>query len=458
MGLEGLGTSFLGSLQASLAVLLTIGYGVIASQFNILQESSAKDISKLCIRLFLPALLVSNVGSQLHHDTVIRYVPILIWNLFYTLVSLGIGMIATRLLHLPAWTTPATAFNNTTSLPLLLVQSLDATGILKSLLMSESDSSSDAVMRAKSYFLVNAMIGNSLTFALGPKLLDGEEVPDKHDKAGKKDCTDGYGRQGDEGRIDLESRSSIHTEDQNGNPNPSSSSHDGDRATEETSLLPGVVNRGVRRMQHHSYWQAKYYWDSLPQWAKNTLGFSYAFLNAPLIGAFFGGLIGLVGPLHRAFFSPSEDGGIFRAWLTSSIQNVGDLFAALQLVVVGSKLSRSMRNMKKNEESGAVSWPPMLFVFIVRFVLWPAISISVIWALATRTRLLGDDPILWFSMMLMPTGPPAISLTAMADCTGSSEKEVMAIAKFLTIAYAISPVICFAVVGSLKASQAAISS
>ncbi|KAI9696554.1 MAG: hypothetical protein M1836_005573 [Candelina mexicana] len=372
MGLEGLGTSFLGSLQASLAVLLTIGYGVIASQFNILRESSAKDISKLCVRLFLPALLVSNVGSQLHHDTVMRYVPILIWNLFYTLVSLGIGMIATRLLHLPAWTTPATAFNNTTSLPLLLVQSLDATGILTSLLMSESDSSSDAVMRAKSYFLVNAMIGNSLTFAFGPKLLDGEEVPDKHDKAGKKDCTDGYGRPGDEGRSDLESRSSIHAEYQNGNPNPSSSSHDGDRANEETSLLPDVVNRGVRRMQHHSYWQALYYWDSLPRWVKTTLGFSYAFLNAPLIGAFFGGLIGLVRPLHRAFFSSSEDGGIFRAWLTSSIQNIGDLFAALQLVVVGSKLSRSMRNMKKNEESGAVPWPPMLFVFIVRFLLWPA--------------------------------------------------------------------------------------
>ena len=62
-----------------------------------------------------------------------------------------------------------------------------------------------------------------------------------------------------------------------------------------------------------------------------------------------------------------------------------------------------------------------------------SISISVIWALASRTNLLSDDPILWFSMMLMPTGPPAISLTSMADCTGSSEKEIMAIAKFLTV-------------------------
>lgn len=69
--------SFLGALQASLSVLLTIGYGVVAAQFNLLTGSSAKDISKLCVRMFLPALLITNVGSQLHLDTAMRYVPIL---------------------------------------------------------------------------------------------------------------------------------------------------------------------------------------------------------------------------------------------------------------------------------------------------------------------------------------------------------------------------------------------
>lgn len=70
-------TTFLGSLEASLSVLLTIGYGVIAAQFDLLKGSSAKDISKLCVRMFLPALLITNVGSQLHADTAIKYVPIL---------------------------------------------------------------------------------------------------------------------------------------------------------------------------------------------------------------------------------------------------------------------------------------------------------------------------------------------------------------------------------------------
>lgn len=68
--------------------------------------------------------------------------------------------------------------------------------------------------------------------------------------------------------------------------------------------------------------------------------------------------------------------------------------------------------------------------------------------------MLDDDPILWFVMMLMPTGPPATKLTALADVSGTDEDEKMSIAKFVTISYAVSPIICFAVVGSLKAALA----
>ena len=70
-------TSFLGAIQASLSVLLVISYGVIAAQFDILSGDSTKQISALCVRMFLPALMITNVGSQLHADTGIRYVPIL---------------------------------------------------------------------------------------------------------------------------------------------------------------------------------------------------------------------------------------------------------------------------------------------------------------------------------------------------------------------------------------------
>ena len=61
---------FVSALQASVAVLLTILAGVVAAQFNLLTESSSKDISKVCVRLFMPALLIVNVGSELHLETV----------------------------------------------------------------------------------------------------------------------------------------------------------------------------------------------------------------------------------------------------------------------------------------------------------------------------------------------------------------------------------------------------
>ena len=72
-----------------------------------------------------------------------------------------------------------------------------------------------------------------------------------------------------------------------------------------------------------------------------------------------------------------------------------------------------------------------------------------------HTDWLSNDPILWFCLMLMPTGPPAMKLTSLADVGGAEEGEKLSIAKVLTIAYAVSPLIAFAVVGSLYASKAA---
>ncbi|KAI9797624.1 MAG: hypothetical protein M1833_005407 [Piccolia ochrophora] len=447
-GTGSLVTAFLGSLQASVAVLLTVGYGVIASQYEILQESSGKDISQLCVQLFLPALLVSNIGEELKLETVARYVPVLIWSILYTLLSLGMGIATTKFFKLPTWAVPAFAFNNTTSLPLLLVQSLSATGILSGLLIDESDTTEDAVKRAKSYFLITAMVSNSLTFALGPRLLRGDEAPDvkkeeEEDYEGNGDTEDVEGNEGGEDG-DVETGQSESNGGQDG-------------VTERTSLLPeGVIRRG-NKVGKHTYKYAYTHWQKLPPQAQSALDFLYSFVNAPLIGAVVGAIIGLTPPLQRAFFNGTQEGGIFRAWLTSSIQNIGDLFAALQLVVVGSKLGSSLRKMKRGEDSGHVPWPSMVFVFLVRFVLWPLVSIPLIWLFATKTTVLGNDPMLWFCMMLMPAGPPAMIIMALAEVNGCTEQEKMSISKFLTIAYFISPLICFSVTGSYNASISAIS-
>jgi len=76
-------------------------------------------------------------------------------------------------------------------------------------------------------------------------------------------------------------------------------------------------------------------------------------------------------------------------------------------------------------------------------------SIGAIYFIASKTNWLDDDPMLWFVLMLMPTGP---KLCALADVSGADDEERMSIVKVVAISYAMSPVICFAVVGSLKAS------
>jgi auxin efflux carrier family protein len=61
------------------------------------------------------------------------------------------------------------------------------------------------------------------------------------------------------------------------------------------------------------------------------------------------------------------------------------------------------------------------------------VSIAVISTLVAKTDLLGDDPLLWFTMMLMPTGPSAMKLTALAEATHAEDEEKMAITKFLSV-------------------------
>ncbi|CZT48124.1 related to Auxin Efflux Carrier superfamily [Rhynchosporium secalis] len=434
--------SFLGALEASLSVLLTIGYGAVAARYNLLKSASARDINKLCVRLFLPALMIANLGDELQAKTAYRYIPVLIWALFYTLASMALGWVLKRMFKFPAWTIPAICFNNTTALPLLLLQSLQTSGILKDLTMGKGDTAEEAMKRAKSYFLVAAVVGNSLTFAVGPRLLDDEETPDSYeDKKAQEEQENG-----------------SESEDEHENPTNESgrtAEEQEEHATETTTLLPDRIADPGAELGGVLADTFEKYWSRLPAALRNHLHFVSSFFNAPLIGAVIGAILGLVPPFHKAFFGEPMEGGIFKAWLTSSVKKIGELFPALQLVVVGAKLSASLLKMKEGKDVGKMKLVPVLSIFFIRFILWPVISIGTIYLLASKTSLLDDDPILWFVLMLLPTGPSATKLTALADVSGGSEDDKHAIAKFITLSYAISPLICFTVVGALKASLAA---
>lgn len=70
-------TPLLGALQACVSVLLTMGYGVMARRLRLIHEKSINDMGALGVKLFLPALLIINLGKELHLGSVMNYVPVL---------------------------------------------------------------------------------------------------------------------------------------------------------------------------------------------------------------------------------------------------------------------------------------------------------------------------------------------------------------------------------------------
>ncbi|RHZ55764.1 Auxin Efflux Carrier superfamily [Aspergillus thermomutatus] len=469
MPLHKLGTSFLGALQACISVLLTLSYGVAARHMGMVRESSIKDMSGVGIKLFFPALMIINLGSHLHASSILNYVPVLFWSIAAILISLGIGEVGRRLLRLPLWVTPACAFNNTTALPLLLIKALQSAGSLRGLL-GPGENMSDAVSRSQSYLLICAVINKILTYSIGPKLLLRAEK-------GRGDSSP------EDNRPDTADNQSDHA--------------DVAHTDEHTPLLPGSMHRTKSSMWRQVKGTFSRLLAMLPDRVQEeALSFDSPYILDAALAMLIGGLLGLTPPLHRAFFDPYEEGGIFNAWLVSSVKNLGKLFITLQLFTVGSKLGVSFEKIRRGEGTGRIPWSAVGFVFVVRFILWPAyvlsfprrrvtnpsdcyidsgsMSIPLVYLVASRTSLLGDDPILWFTMMLMPTGPPSLVISGLAELAHVSETERLIVIKALTVRsrtlvlrramqprltaslspqsqYALSPLISFTVTGALEA-------
>ena len=365
MVLNGLLPSFIAAVQASLSVLLVISYGAIAARLGLLNSNNGKAISKICVKMFLPALLLIQIGSELHPGSAHRYLIVFLWALICHLLSFMIGTFAHLVFGLPDWVTVAIMFNNTTSYPLLLIQSLEQTGILSKLLV-EDETTRQVVERTKSYFLVFATVSSCLTFAVGPRLIDTEHAPDSDDDS----TTDGE-------RGIEPSTSGARSEDghlENGTRT--------EQASEQTRLLS---RRPQFRERHESVTNIAFF-PSKPKYTTIR---------------------------RRPYFVPS---------------------------------------LHWHDLSARTQW---WLLFLFDFVAWPLMSIGVIFAVAKRSSAPGSDPMLWFAMMLMPTGPPAMGLITMVQVSDAGIEEERKIAKILTVFYVISPVLAFVVVGALYASEAA---
>lgn len=324
-------------------------------------------------------------------------------------------------------------FNNTTSYPLLLVGALDETGILKSLVAGD-EATSEAVDRAKAFFLVFSTISSCLTFAVGPRLIDDDEAPEEDEgEGGDRDDDDDADEDGE-------------PDEESALLNPTDALQRVNPISPFNSILPASLKPSKEYARAMSKRRVPLVtsrqWSRLNPRVRWWLLFVSDFFNAPLLGALTGAVIGLVPPLQRAFFGSTYEGGIFTAWLTSSLKNIGTLFVSLPVVVAGVSLYSALAESSRDGHDKATRLPraAVAFVLLVRFVLWPAISIATVYGLASRTGVLGADPMLGFTMMLMPTGPPATKLIALVQVSDGGKEQKHIIAKLLTVWFLVPPV------------------
>lgn len=221
-----------------------------------------------------------------------------------------------------------------------------------------------------------AVVSNTLSLGQGGKYLTGfeEDVPDDVMDRLRKLAEDAGDRAGDVW-------DAATGNEENGNHprqchDSDSDSNDGDQQeedpNEQTSLLPHRVYSFARRANRRVNGAGKRVYNSIPKPAQHFVDWISPFLNPALLGALIGATIGLTPPLQRLFFNQTDEGGYFNAWLTTPIKNVGELFVTLQVLVVGVKLSLSLRRLKEgHEESGDVPWRAVVFVTLWRFILLP---------------------------------------------------------------------------------------
>lgn len=168
------GNSFLattlGAFEGSVSVLLTLTAGYTIARAGLLDHSAVRKISKLCSNLFLPCLIIEQMGPQLTASNISRLWIIPVWGIISTTIAHLVGWLGQAMFKTPHWVIVAAGRPNTSALPLLLLQSLESSGVLESL--SPSDSSASGILdRAKSLILLNVVIQQTITYELAPSIL-----------------------------------------------------------------------------------------------------------------------------------------------------------------------------------------------------------------------------------------------------------------------------------------------
>jgi len=410
--------SFIGTAEGSISILLTLLGGYVVATQGYLDRSAVKKLSKLSSSLFLPCLLIVQMGPELTVSNLSVLWVIPLWGLLSTVLAHLFGWLGQYLFSMPYWTIVASGRPNSSALPLLLLQSLEYTGVLEHLGRS-GESVADTLARAKSYILLNAIIQQTFTFQFAPWVL----------RKDKKQQADGDSSDDIENpRAYLAPERHTRTQRiptivQDREHVGLLQDHDGlSYGTQDEDDYSGALKPVEDRPDVH--------WPSSLESLRKPLKNAFGWMSAPLVGAIIAFIIGMIPSLHEAFLSTS--GPLYNSF-TQALKNVGDLFVALQIVIVGAELA-----LVPQAKPGFL---PSAWSIGARFVVMPALGMLFVWTTAGRSLYI-DDKLVWFLLILIPSGPSAMLLVNVAELENVDQGVI---AGYLIISYLISPlmsVIC----------------
>ena len=90
---------------------LTLLYGYLAAVFGLADAKSARSITDLCTKLFLPCLLLVKVGPELSLGNLQHLWALVLWCIVSISIAGALGWLGHRIFSTPYWTIMAGALD-----------------------------------------------------------------------------------------------------------------------------------------------------------------------------------------------------------------------------------------------------------------------------------------------------------------------------------------------------------
>ncbi|CAG8593000.1 499_t:CDS:2 [Ambispora gerdemannii] len=285
------------SVQSSSLMLLVAVAGYYCAKYGILDASAQRGLSQLTIQLLMPCLLFAQVAESIDADTLLQLWPLPAFLIIISLISGLLGLIGGKIFNFSGSQTRFLAtgiiFNNVTSFPIGLIQSLVATEAISFLLWGDLDTPKKAAARGISYALLNTLFANILRFSFGTWLLKKE--------------------------VSIDNNRITDVEQAN---------------TENTPLLSSS----------HQTFRAPF---------SNLIYKIKEFMNPPLYTSLIAIIVGTIPTIKSLFF---KDTTIFYIVITRPAQYLGDITIPLTILLLGAQLNNLSSSSKSRELLGIISY------------------------------------------------------------------------------------------------------